>query len=251
MVLSHSKLSTYFHCPCCYHLQYVLGVKSKYEKYNLVFGSLLHALLEHNPKNTIDAMDIIDLELEEVGTIEKRKDGKNIIVSKQQIKSDLMKMAMLAIDTELEFDGKKLGYKEIEKEIYMPYGDHVIRGFLDGISTDEHIIEHKTSSVKYTQDSIKEKHQHVIYEMLYRFQYGKPSNGVLYDVFYKKANPVREIIKVNVTDEDIKRTTKWIDSIVNGIENEIFTPNVINNPHFCDYKELCPYCQNKRLFNYG
>lgn len=231
---SFSSLTLYDHCPYCYYLGRILWVKNNWTSWHLVFGTIIHRFLEVEPN--IDLSVIVE-ELDKVENL----DG----ISRPELIEKAIKTAKMLIDNPLKReDGSPLVAVETEQEFFMPVEGFVLHGYIDGITNYEEILEHKTSGQKYTEAFIRRSNQHTLYEMAYRHIKEKLSNGIVYDVIYKTAQPTREWIKIQTTEQEIINTRKWFLDLATRIRNQEWKPyKQIKDRHFCNFKNLCPYCQ--------
>lgn len=243
---SWSSLSLYDACPQCYYLKYICGIKQKWVSANLILGTITHKL-DEDEKTLIDPYkrdklidEIIESELKD-----KYLKGSSVA----EIKDDAKKMAeLLRTQPLIREDGSPILFKEKEAEAYVPMNTFVLHTKIDRITDRNEIIERKTSSIKYTPDTINESYQHVIYEMAFRHIVGVSSNGVIYDILYKTANPIREMIRIEVSEEEIQQAKNWINDLVTHINKKIWKPyKPIDRKHlsWCDYSNLCLYCGKK------
>ena len=244
---SFSSLSLYESCPYCWYLQYVVGIKPKQISDNLVFGSVVHKILEY------EDVDLSQAELHKLidETIVREIGGKELKKSSPaKLKSDaLATYELIKKSPIMREDGSQLTLKEKEVEIYVPVGPFVLHSKIDGISDRNEIVEHKTSSIKYTIPLIESSRQHVLYEISSRHENGLPSNGVIYDIIYKGKEPYREQILIKVTEEDITSAKQWIIELATHIKHKDWTPyHEIDRKHlgYCEYKNLCPYCSGEK-----
>jgi len=232
---SFSSLSLYQFCPYCYYLKYICGIKQEYVSSNLIIGKVIHELLEDETRNFYSLLE------EHFSKIEKIEG-----LTKPEIIKEVERLVKLIKQSPLRRpNGEMINLVGTEIEIYVPIDRYVLHGIIDGLTDNNEIIEHKTSSRKYSEGFIRQSNQHIIYEIIYRHLYDRPSNGVIYDILYKTANPIREFIKIKVYDREIERVMKWMLDLMRKIEARQWIPyKEIPQFHkqFCDYKNLCPYC---------
>ena len=245
-VLSYSSLTLYDGCPYCYYLKYICGVKQKWISPNLIFGTLIHKILENEKVLKSPSMlnELID------DTIEYELRYKYLLKSSTaQIKNDVIKMTELIKNNPLMRGDKPIILKEREREIIKsiglgyPLNSFAVHAKIDGLTDRNEIVEHKTSSIKYTEKKIRESHQHVIYAIM------AGCDTVIYDILYKAKDPIREQITINVSKQDKEKTIEWMNKLATNIIKEIWTPyKNINYQHlmWCDHKNMCPYCSKKQ-----
>jgi hypothetical protein len=240
---SYSSLSLYESCSYCYYLKYICGIKQKWVSHNLIFGTLIHKILE-NEEILEDALRLDKL-IDEI--IEKNLWNKYLKGSSTaKIKSDVKKAGTVIQKNPLIREDKTpVVKKKKELEAFVSMDGWVLQAKIDGASDRNELIEHKTSSSKYTLEKIQESHQHVLYELAFQHAIGIGSSAVIYDIIYKSANPIREQIWVKVSEQEIKRTKAWANNLANKINSQVWKPyKKVGWQHrgWCDYKNLCPYC---------
>lgn len=232
---SYSSLSLYEHCPFCYYLKYVVGVKQEIGSSNLIIGNVVHSYMEDN---NVNVGELIDKQIEQYKEI----DGLN----NNGIREEVFKLVELINNNPLKREnGELININRRELEIYVPINEFVLQVIIDGLSDREEIIDHKTASREYTEEYISTLKQHKLYELGYRQYFGRRSGGIFYDVLYKSKYPLRKLIPVKVSDGEIAYTKNWALRLMRKIKNQEWTPtHPINNLHksWCDYKNLCPHC---------
>lgn len=230
---SYSSLTLYQDCPRCWWLKYVAKIRQRGVSHNLVIGKILHEYLEYENKEKPNIDLLIKKHLPKPPEFLKGC-GENELIDSVRLLTLLANKYPLSI---------KL--VESEKEFNIPLDGNIINGFIDGITENDEILEHKTSSVKYTLDMIHDSHQGRIYTLAFQQLKGKLPTKIIYDVFYKSKMGIRELISTTFTEQELNETREWIHGLVNMIKVEQFTPyNPIGYLHrgWCEYKNLCKYC---------
>ena len=233
---SYSSLSLYEACPYCWYLKYECGIKQKMISHNLIIGKAVHEYLEHEGKS-VDVDKIIENNLPKPEFIK----GKTVA----QITAEVKKLVKLAEDNPLAIE-----VVNRELEVMMPFRvnntDCTIHMFLDGTTKDDKILERKTSSIKYTVDTIHDSHQGRIYTLGFQYIKGIMPKGIIYDILYKAKVGRRELIDTEFTAYELQVTKDWMSGLIERILAKQFTPNKrIGYPHknWCEYKNLCSYCK--------
>lgn len=242
-VHSYSSLSLYSECPFCYYLKYICGIKQKWVSHNLLFGTLVHKMLENEEiLGNLNKLDKLIDDTLEWNLGDRYLKGSSVA----RIKSDAKKAGeIIRKNPLLREDGTPVIKKKKELEAFDPMDGWILQAKIDGASDRNELIEHKTSSSKYTMDKIRESHQHVLYEMAFRHAVGTGSNAVIYDIIYKSRDPIREQIWFKVSEQEIERTKVWANNLANGIGNQVWKPRKPvswQHKNFCDYSNICPYC---------
>lgn len=230
---SYSSLSLFEECPFCFYLKYVCGIRQEMVSSNLLIGSIIHSYFEQEHKTTIDVNKLIE---EKTQGITKIKG-----LTLPEIKQECHRL----IST-IRANPLSLKIAEHELEFYIPFGESVLHGRIDAITDQEELIEHKTSRIKYNMGIITQSYQYRIYALAYKHLKGRLPRKIIYDVIYKAKNPIRELIPVNVTEQDVIRARDWASGLIKMIREEKFIPSrSIGKLHkgWCDYSNLCQYCQ--------
>lgn len=240
---SYSSLSLYQCCSYCYYLKYVCGIKQKWVSHNLLFGTIVHRIFED--EEVLKDANKLDRLIDE--TLERNLYGKYLKGSSvAKIKSDAKKAGdVIGNNPLLREDRTRVVLKKKELEAFIPMGEWVLQVKIDAVTDQNELVERKTSSSKFTLDKIRESHQHILYDIGFSHAVGIRPNGVIYDIVYKSANPIREQIWFKVSEQEIEKTKAWADKMANMIASQVWKPHgKVGWQHksWCDYKNLCPYC---------
>lgn len=190
--LSYSALRLYDTCPKCYYWQYVVGIKKIDDAHALHFGSEFHA-----------------------GLANKYLNGEFIVSANEYVTNEdvekMHKMHQAFVDAGRIYKPYKVEYgftaplvnPITQKAIKIPF-----RGFIDLITTDGLIIDHKTSSKNYDPETSKTEMQLMIYSMIYRQLFGKAPTALIYSVFRKNLKTAKwqEVI---VEPDEVNEAIAW------------------------------------------
>lgn len=233
---SYSALKLFSHCAYDWKIQYIDKLKQKPTP-ALIYGRAVHDAQEYY--NRLNAVGVAPKK-EDVGSIiEKHIDAYKSIDEKER--ESLKSYGRCALDNIVDND--KYIVEQSEKTFKVPFYNFFLKGRIDGITQDWKIYELKTSSRKYDLDVINENHQRIIYEIAFRLLFGRPSNGIVYKVIYKRKKPTTDFIETTVTDEEIEMAKKWMLKQVLGIRKCLETNNFpkSKNCKFNNYKDMCFY----------
>ncbi len=234
--LSASSIETYKSCPLKFRLSKLDGIPQNASKPELVFGNIIHSVLQrfHEPKKELSNNRILRL-LDE----EWKKDDFDYKVREERFKQqgiDLLKQYCSLIRVQPPNVLKR------EEKFRFDIEQITIAGAIDRIDRDHEgisIIDYKTSK---TASSAKSSLQLAIYCM-YLTQLndkeigGLPNRASLY-FLRDNEKPQREhafnLLELKVVEEKIKEVAK-------GIRNKKFEAKKGKHCDWCDYKDLlCP-----------
>ena len=200
----------------------------------MILGKIVHELLEYEGQEKQPSIESI---------IKKHLPPEDLIMGNtvNGIIQEVKTMANLIDKYPLSFN-----VVEREKEFFIPLDGNIIHGFIDGITDNNEILEHKTSSVKYDLARVHESPQSRIYSMAFRQIKGILPTKIIYDVLYKSKIGIRDLISTNFTEQELQQTKEWMLGLINMIKAQQFTPyKSVGFLHrgWCDHKNLCKYCR--------
>lgn len=176
--ISYSQIQMYENCPQCYQLNYVMGVYPAEKPEAFSFGSIFHlALATHYSGGDFWK------------GFEEGLRKENITNAKIQHK---YKEAMKVMWDHYSVFGKQYQASKVEHEFMVQLRNPLsgkyltvpMKGVIDLITTDEIVVDHKTSSSEYG-DEQREAPQLLIYSMAYRALFGRPPKQLAFSVFRK------------------------------------------------------------------
>jgi len=234
--LSASAIETYETCPLKFRLGRLDGIPQTASKPELVFGNIIHRVLQrfHAPGKELSQERILHLLDEEW------KEGEfDYAVREEKFKEQGQEM--LARYTQcISQDPPKVIKREEKFSFEMD--SIAIRGAIDRIDQTEsgtHIVDYKTSK---TFSTAKSNLQLAIYSM-YLEQLedpdigGRPASAALY-FLRDEEKPIRSH---SFTSDQIRETKEKIIDVAAGIRNREFNPTKGRHCDWCDYKDLvCP-----------
>jgi len=238
--LSASAIDTYENCPLKFRLGRIDGIPQTAKKPELVFGNIIHAVLQrfHEPNKELSRDRILRLLEEEwkkgefdyaVREEKFKEQGKDILERYQQLTStdppDVIR---------------------IEEKFAFDIGPITIRGAIDRIDNTPEgitILDYKTSK---TPSSAKSSLQLAVYSM-YLEQLedqdigGLPISAALY-FLREEDRPNRSH---SFTTDQISETKEKIIEVAAGIRRKEFNAKTGKHCDWCDYKNLvCPAWEN-------
>lgn len=176
--ISFSQIQMYENCPQCYQLNYVMGVYPAEKPEAFSFGTIFHLACAYHYKGNDFWKGF------EAGLLKEN-------ITDKRIQHKYREAIRLMWDHYLVF-GKQYKGSKVEHEFQVQLRNPItgkylavpMKGVIDLITTDEWVVDHKTSSVEYGDES-REAPQLLIYSMAYRALFGKPPKGLAFSIFRK------------------------------------------------------------------
>lgn len=265
MRISFSAMSKYKECPYSYFLHYFRKVRSVDNKSSFAFGSAIDEAL-----NKLLTTKDLDEAIYEFGLKWHEVKGQNIVYTKADLEEHLLTKEQLGLSKQeqswhslmhkgkiflTEFNAqimpqiKKVIAVQVEEYIKNSTGDELqikadfICEWKDGRIL---LVDNKTSSVKYADDSVETSEQLATYFDPLQERFGL--TACAYVVIPKKTNkkklpPVQiDVIIGEVKEETIEATFKTFETVMNGIKEAKFERNwnnCLNKYGKCVYYNLC------------
>lgn len=107
-------------------------------------------------------------------------------------------------------------------------------GIADRISSEEIILEFKTSAGKWDEKDIKTKWQTIFYGWFHWQMKGRHPKKIVYLIFTKQKTPQLQIIETNYLQEDYAKLFQECKNIINKVELGIFDRPEGFHQNFCD-----------------
>lgn len=250
MKISHTSATMYQECNRKYKLHYIDKLRSIEEKSSLLFGSAidtgLNTLLK--TRNVDEALNVFKTHWD------KHKDNKNIKYSKADLEDHLLSEDELGSD-DVQFKSwcslrekgrifiteyniqvmpkiKEVIKVQIDEDVSNGSGDYLqIKADFIAVLDDDRrvIVDNKTTSVKYKDDSVKKSEQLATYFDCYKNEY--KLDACMFIVIPKTTRsrklPAVEIqMIVDTIDETmIEKTFETYQNCADGIKNGKFEPN--------------------------
>jgi CRISPR/Cas system-associated exonuclease Cas4 (RecB family) len=238
--ISVSQIRMYLRCPAQYYFHYVENIKVP-SSGPLVLGKAVHAALEYYFWEKIfigtgaqldDVLDVYSeaFEKERLDAVWGDEDpSKAKDEGAELIKLYLTETAPQVIPL------------AVEKKFEVPIAGTVLLGYIDLITTDGKIIDHKVVSKTPSENKIKEDIQLTAYAMAYRELFGELPLEVKLN--YMVRNKVPKLVEraANRGEEDIRRFIHLAEGVVKAIGAGMFYPNPDNSmcsPN-CGYWDEC------------
>ena len=243
--VSYSLLSTYESCPQKYFFSYIRGIYPEKKPKALAIGSAIHLVLAELYRRKKDEQDFKLVEASNIFLKSLEKEP----VELDDVTPDIITLKYQSILKTILENPLNIKQKYIERfyrvKFKNPLTDETLEpkfsGIMDLITEDKIIVEHKTSSRKWTTQNILETNQHIGYYVGYSNLFHELPSKVLYDIIYKIDNPIIDVFEVAVSKLDVKKFFDWSANIIKKIELEDWTPKPSHmSCLWCDYKNICP-----------
>jgi len=241
---SASRFNLYKTCAQLYKLQYIDGLTSNRHVYT-VMGSALHHAIEHYYGDGKDApVQIFSRYYNEA--IASAVNSENGLVATHLIG----KASQLGRDIVRDMDWEKFSPLQIEYGFKLPFPAEnslvMMRGFIDMITVDERIIDHKSSSKKPTSAELAVNPQLLIYVWAYEQLFGKKPKAVYWH--HLRTSELLEAKVMENYDEKLKNLEVALDLILHDTEYAKIPKNYFCE-RVCAHHDLCwPGSNNEESF---
>ena len=256
--ISFSKINTYLKCPLRYYFRYIENLIIPPQGF-VILGKATHKGLEYNYKEKAKHKKEPHikkvLEYYDWGWEEAKKENEEWGIEWEEpewkIKDDGVKLVSGYYENVSPAVIPK-SENDVEKEFLITFTDFpCITGFIDLITHQDEILDHKVAKRKPTTDEISFDIQGLIYQVAFYYEYKKLPAGFFYDLLLKYKEPKFEKLqgedirgRVKISRNKKQSKIKWLEKVlqraVMGIKNNIFFP-VVNpiNCSWCGYKDRC------------
>ena len=243
---SASRFNLYKTCAQLYKLQYIDGLTSNRHVYT-VMGSALHHAIEHYYGDGKDSpVQVFSRYYNEA--IASAVNSENGLVATHLIG----KASQLGREIVRDMDWEKFSPSQIEYGFKLPFPSEnplvLMRGFIDMITVDENIIDHKSTSKKPTNAELAINPQLLIYVWAYEQVFGKKPKAVYWH--HLRTSELLEAKVMENYDEKIKNLEATLTSILN---DTVYSK--IERSYFCDrvcaHRDICwPEEANEESFTF-
>lgn len=221
---SISALAMYRECPKKYFFNYVAGLWPSKTPYPLALGKVVHeglAFIHSNGKKGLKR--IVERYNEEIG-------------------GDLKKLRIEALEILESYKPIKVKPKHIELrfEVNLEGIDIPFVGVIDMITEDDEIIEHKTSSKRYTRKQIDTEEQVTGYILAFEKMFERKPANVFYNVLVKGKPEKNQLIDTNRTKQQLGMFIEKAKVQIEKIKKEKFEPKEGFYCRWCEHAKRCP-----------
>lgn len=245
--ISASQIEWFLNCPISYKYVYVDGAKRLPPNLYMAVGSAIHEALAFNFKQKIKSRK--DLHAQEV-----------IEAFDNFFKVEIAKLSNPSPSTilTLELQGRNLlqGYidtmapglqpiaVEEEFEIQLQSVDIKIKGFIDLVTEDGIIRDHKVCGKstynKWSQSYVDDLIQLTFYSLAYRKLFGKNEKALAIDALCRMPDkPMYKSILTQRSDHQIVVIVELLKQMLKMVDKDIWYPN-LRHCKECDFRDTCP-----------
>lgn len=242
--LSASSIRCYLNCPRDYFYKYVMGYKFDEFSKPLVFGTLLHNMLETHFKTAGNEAAVTKaisqtVAKEKMEAHMKRDEIDHMVDMARKMYQSAMPHLVEWEPREVEMFGRrKVANPVTGEELAVPIGFKI-----DLITKAEQIVDHKSAASEYnvTTDADgysvttidDEDYQLYLYMLIYRSLYGKPPTELIFNVMLKRSRDSKtQVIRFRPDEKKEARAWETANKVLKNIMAGKFEPN----PHarWCD-----------------
>ena len=226
---SASRFNLYKTCPRLYKMQYIEGVEGNKHVYTVMGSALHHAIEQYYEGKQNFIPTFAGYYNEAIASAVGSEQG--LVASHLIGKASTLGQTILR---QLNWD--QFNPTHIEYGFKLPFPTQnplvLMRGFIDMLTADECIIDHKSGSKKPTATELANNPQLLIYVWAYEQMFGKKPKAV-----YWHHLRTLELIEAKVMvdyDDKIKKLEEKLVQILNDTEHE-----KIPQGYFCD--QICAH----------
>ena len=260
--LSASQLSMYTRCPKQYEYRYMKGIKRP-PNLNMIVGTSVHASAEVNYGSKFKKKKpvTLDVALDAFSTAwrKNKADAEDEGKTKEGTQKDRGVAMSKSHYLEIAPKWQPVEEPELEFTVAIPGVKRKLYGFIDVIASPvvavpgplklkraeplRMVRDNKTSGRKYDKLSVEVSGQLTAYEHVHRELFGKPSDGVGFDIMVADKNSTDvEVQKQTTTrtDAEITRFHQTAQAIEKGIVAGVFPPvDDQKTCSWCGYRDIC------------
>lgn len=239
---SITQLNMYLRCPAQYYFRYIEGIIIPPNS-AITRGKVVHKGNEINYKQKIKThkdMKLSDLKEAVADEFDRQALDTEFTPDedKGKLKDHTINLATL-YHTNIAANIQPIA---VEKEIYIPIANTMLKGYVDVVDDKGYIRDTKTANRTPNGNIADKSLQLTGYALAYRIINKKPENGVILDYLIDTKVPKVITLKSKRTDWEIKRFCSILYQILNAIQNGIFYPNETSclcSPKWCGYWDIC------------
>lgn len=242
--ISASQLGQFLFCPLSYRFLYVDGVSKTPGNEYMLYGTAFHEALAHNFRQKITSK--VDLPVDEVIETFRQsfKNGLKDIVTMGDTQTIIMtgENALHAYMSEI---APTIRPQAVEYKFELQLSNYPIKilGYIDLITDDDIIIDHKTvgksTMAKWTQAEADRNLQLTLYSAAFRKENQRAERGLRFDILPRDNKPKFKHISTTRTEDQIHSVLSLASQIEQIVQLGVFFPN-LNNCQNCDFRKTCP-----------
>ena len=238
--LSVTQLKMFLRCPLQYYFRYIkeLIIPPRSE---VTLGKSIHRALEENYKQKIETKEDLPIDyLTDLFSDTWESEVKETLFEEDEKPGKIKDEGVNILRIYHKIVSPKIQPVYVEKEFNLFLdADFTLKGFIDLVTEEDLIIDHKTTKRSYSEEQVATDLQLTAYSLAYRMLEGKEERGLRFDVMVRTKEPKIQHISTKRTQEDINRFLKLVDYVNKAIKTGIFYPRENFMCPKCGYKELC------------
>ena len=250
--LSASQINQFTFCPLAYKYLYIDKVKKDEGSIYSAFGTAIHEALALNYEQKIKSRK--DLPTQEV--IQKFTEA--LEQEKERLKGqtgfpvrgsdpwgDMILMGENVLSAYMVEKAPAIQPKHVEMkfELELKKFPITILGYIDLITEDDVIIDHKTTGKypkkNWNQAKVDDSLQFTLYAAAFRKMFGKKEAGIMASIIPRQHKPEFIDIRSGRSDEQVLHLLEMATTIDEIIEAGIWVPNPTNCKG-CPFNSMCP-----------
>lgn len=260
-IISPSQLDMYFRCGEQWRRRYVCKEKIP-PGIALLKGAAVHKAAEVNFSQKIEShtdLPLKDLQGAAEEHISSMVSQEGILLSAEENSRGMQTVLGEAKDRTYAMTGAL--HREIAPRIQpalveefvridLPNHSHDLLGRLDLATTDDEIVDLKTSSRKKNQNDIDRSDQLTFYGVAFKHQAGREPKGIRLEVIVETKVPSVQSLRSPRGESDKRILLNRINAMIAGVKAGVFLPAApgswLCSPKFCGYWETCPFVNSER-----
>ena len=250
--ISYSAMSTYMACPLRYYFRYIQRIPEEIVSSSLVFGTSIHAAVQHHYEAILDGGDTPDVDqlMDTFWTTWQSREEEDIVISygKGEDRTTIAALAERVLEAFLASDasqptGQIIGIEEeLRGPIAIDTPDLLARVDLITETADTLIItDFKTSRSRWNATQAEESAgQLLLYSQLAHDLAPGKAIRLEFIVMTKTKQPSVERLHVHPNRQKVDRITRTIRHVWNAIESGVFYPAASHiSCSTCPFREPC------------
>lgn len=243
MRLSASKVDLYNNCPRKYYYQYITKPIKFIDTQPLVFGNIVHKLLEEFHKNYLQYKDKKYCIIEALKIVVKDSYLRDNLKLKIISKKDIEAIKHIALAYLTKYSDINNVYV-LEKSFEVKINDITISGRIDRVDKSDSfikVVDYKTSRNIYTKEEITDSIQLPTYVLWAKQEFGNDIKIFSEYIFVKHLFNNKGVVHYNVNNEVLDNCIKTYESVAQNIENKKFDKNKKFKwcGKWCQYEKFC------------
>lgn len=243
--ISASQISKYRTCPRQWRYHYIDKLK-RVPNDNLIIGSGMHAGIEFNLRQKIETKKDCDPEDSKAAAVEATRAlaGDGFVSWDGLTINDIEQQVIYLVDAHHRLVAPSIQPAYVEHAFRVHLGDDFpvdLLGFIDVITTDGLVIDHKSWGKAKYQAWVDKDMQATAYSFAYRSTFQQIERGIRFDAILKKSYRYAPLSTTR-NNTQIRWWLRQIEDIVAAMQAGNDWPNndtFLCNERYCDYWSIC------------